>query len=261
MTSLMSGVGGSFRLGEHLDRFEKGVSRLRMALPHSRAEIRAILVECIRLSGLRNAYVEMICTRGVPAFGSRDPRSCRNSFFAFAIPFVWIANPEKQETGLSLRISAVQRIQPASVDPRTKNYHWLDLTAGLFEAYDRGDETAVLTDSFGNVVEGPGFNIFTVRAGALATPAAGILEGITRRSVIELARSAGMTVDERAIPSQDLREADEVFITSTAGGVMPVTRINGAVVRDGKPGPVTQDLCLRYWEAHKSPPWSEPIAY
>src|SRR5918992_1111788 len=94
--------------------------------------------------GLRDAYAEVICTRGVPPRGSRDPRDCANNFFAFVVPFVWIADPEKQQQGLHAVISRVQRIQPGSVDPTVKNYHWLDLEVGLYDAYDRGGETRVL---------------------------------------------------------------------------------------------------------------------
>jgi branched-subunit amino acid aminotransferase/4-amino-4-deoxychorismate lyase len=81
--------GSFFRLEDYLDRFERGMERLHMSLPHDRAEIRDVLMECVRLSGLREAYAEMICTRGVPPPGSRDPRECENNFFAFAVPFVW----------------------------------------------------------------------------------------------------------------------------------------------------------------------------
>jgi branched-chain amino acid aminotransferase len=253
--------GRFFRLNDHLARFERGMARLRMELGQTRQDLRGILMECVRLSGLRNAFVEMICTRGVPPSGSRDPRQCRNTLFAFAVPFVWIAAPGQQETGLALRISEVQRIPPKAVDPTVKNYHWLDLTAGLFDAYRHGDETAVLTDGSGNVVEGPGFNVFKVRHGIVATPAAGMLEGITRRTVIELGRAAGMTVEERAVSASELRDADEVFITSTAGGVMPIARLDGAPIGQGRPGPMTQALRERYWQAHREPAWSEPVAY
>ena len=130
--------GSFFRLDDHLDRFLRGVQRLHMSLPHNRDRIREILFECVKLSGLRDAYVELICTRGVPTPGSRDPRQCINRFYAFAVPFVWIANPEKQKEGLHLIISQVHRIPETSIDPTIKNYHWLDLVAGLYEAYSRG---------------------------------------------------------------------------------------------------------------------------
>lgn len=251
--------GRFFRLNEHIERFESSMAKVRMTLPVSRAELRQVLRECVRLSGLRDAYVEMICTRGRFAAGSRDPRLARNAFYAFAIPFVWIADPEKQKTGLSLRISPVPRIHPDSVDPTAKNFHWLDFTRGLFDAFDKADETAVLTDGKGNVVEGPGFNIFIVKDGALATPAAGMFEGITRRSIIELARAAGRRAEERTVSAEEVRQADEVFATSTAGGVMPIVRVDGVAVGSGRPGPITLDLHQRYWDSHSDPAWSEAV--
>ena len=138
------------------------MEKLHMSIPHSRSDLRTILIDCVRASWLKDAYVEMICTRGRPQPGSRDPRTCTNQFFAFAIPFVWIATFEKQKEGLHLIISRRQRIPPESVDPTVKNYHWLDMVMGLFEAYERGGETVIVVDADGNLVEGPGFNVFMV---------------------------------------------------------------------------------------------------
>ncbi len=229
--------GSFFRLEDHLDRFEQGMARLRMSLPYSRAEIRDTLIECVRLSGLREAYAEIVCTRGVPPPGSRDPRDCANSLYAFVVPFVWIADPEKQERGLNAVVSRVRRIPPDSLDPTIKNYHWLDLVTGLYDAYDRGGETVILTDHADNVVEGPGFNVFAAKAGRISTPSRGVLEGITRRTVIELTAFDGIPLDERAVLADEVRAADEVFVTSTAGGIMPVTTLDGEPVGNGKPGP------------------------
>ncbi len=253
--------GRFFRLDDHLDRFLASMAALRLSIAQDRARIEEILVELVRRSGLRDAYVEMICTRGQPAPGSRDPRTCSNRFYAFAVPFIWIADPEKQKQGLHLVVSQRQRIPPASIDPRVKNYHWLDMVMALFEAYERGGETAVTVDTAGNLVEGPGFNVFAVRGGELVTPAAGILEGITRRTVIELAREAGHAVHERALPAAEARGADELFLTSTAGGVIPVTRIDGEPVGDGTPGPLTRALSDRYWALHGDPRYARAIDY
>ena len=135
--------GSFFRLDDHLDRFQRSCDRLRLNPGYRRDEIREILMSCVRRSGLREAYVEMICTRGVPAPGSRDPRLCRNQFFAFAIPFVWIFSRSRQKEGAHLIISQVPRISPASVDPTVKNFHWGDLTRALFQAFDVGVEDPV----------------------------------------------------------------------------------------------------------------------
>ena len=253
--------GSFFRLEDHLDRFERGMAKLRMSLPYDRAEIRAILARCVRLSGLRDAYAEVVCTRGVPPPGSRDPRDCANSLYAFVVPFVWIADPEKQERGLNAVVSRVRRIPPDSLDPTIKNYHWLDLVTGLYDAYDRGGETVILTDHADNVVEGPGFNVFAAKAGRISTPSRGVLEGITRRTVIELAAQRGIPLDPRAVPADELRAADEVFVTSTAGGIMPVTTLDGKPVGNGKPGPVTLQLREAYWNLHEDLRYALPVRY
>jgi branched-chain amino acid aminotransferase len=253
--------GSFFRLEDHLDRFERGMKRLRMHLPYDRTEVREILIECVRLSGLRDAYAEVICTRGVPPPGSRDPRDCTNNFFAFVVPFVWIADPEKQRRGLHAVISRMQRIQPGAVDPTVKNYHWLDLEVGLYDAYDRGGETVILVDGEENVVEGPGFNVFTVKRGTMATPERGVLEGITRKTVIELAAEFGIPLEAREVPADEVRAADEVFITSTAGGVIPVTTVDGNAIGAGEPGPVTLRLRETYWNLHQDPRFTLPVRY
>ena len=253
--------GAFFRLDDHLSRFARGMEMLRMTVPYGRAEIRDILLECVRLSGLRDAYVEVVCTRGVPPPGSRDPRECQNNLFAFAVPFVWIADPEKQERGLHATIARVQRIQPEAVDPTVKNYHCLDLVTGLYEAYDRGGETVILIDREENVVEGPGFNVFAVKDGAVFTPDRGVLEGVTRRTVMELAAEREIPLETRKVPAREVREADEVFVTSTAGGVIPVTRVDGVPVGGGAPGPVTLRLREAYWELHKDPRFATPVQY
>ncbi len=253
--------GKFFRLNDHLERFISGMEKLHMSIPHSPRDLRSILVECVRTCGLREAYVEMICTRGFPKPGSRDPRTCKNRFFAFAIPFVWIANSEKQRTGLHLTVSRRRRIPPESVDPTVKNYHWLDMVMGLFEAYDRGGETAVVVDARGNLIEGPGFNIFAVKARKLTTPARGVLEGITRRTAIELATGYDYEVVQGDLPADEARSADEVFVTSTAGGIMPVTKIDGRVIGSGTPGPVTQALQEGYWALHEDSHYTFKIDY
>jgi len=246
--------GYMFRLEDHLDRFERNMAALRLKLPVSRARLAEILIECVRLTGLRDAFVQMTCTRGMTPKGSRDPRQAVNRLYAFAIPFVWIADPARQAEGLNLHISGIERIPPSSVDPRTKNFHWMDLTLGLFEAYDAGCDIEVLSDRDGNVTEGPGFNIFVVSKGLLMTPAEGVFDGMTRRTVIELADETNVKVEEATVPAEMVRGAEEVFLSSTAGGIMPVARIDGQPVGDGQPGPVTQHLKQLYW-ARKEQGW------
>ncbi len=250
--------GRFFRLEDHLDRFYAGMAKLHMSIPYSRAELHAILNDCVKATGLREAYVEMITTRGMPQSGSRDPRTCTNKLFAFAIPFVWITKPQ---VGLNMVISKRQRIPAASVDPTVKNYHWIDLVMGQYEAYERGGETVALVDEVGNLTEGPGFNLFAVKDGVISTPAQGVLQGITRQTVIELAMKLGYKVLETDIAPEAVRSADEVFATSTAGGIMAVTQVDNQTIGNGKIGPLTHKLHQSYWALHEDSAYSVAVEY
>lgn len=253
--------GKFFRLDRHVDRFLRSVEKLRMTLPVDRGGLVETLSECVRRSGLREAYVEMILTRGHSPSFSRDPRDAVNNFIAFAIPFGWIMDEAQRRSGINLVIAETKRIPVESVDPTVKNYHWLDLVAGMFEAYDRGGDNVVLTDLAGNITEGPGFNVFAVKGGRAATAGRGVLEGITRQTAIELCGELQVPVDTGALTADALRGADEVFITSTAGGIMPASRIDGEPVGNGEPGPLTRRLTELYWEKHDDPGWTTQIDY
>ena len=248
-----------FRLDAHLDRFLASVETLRLSLPFGRAELTGILKDCVRRSGLDDAYVEMICTRGASPTFSRDPRDAVNRFIAFAIPFSWVGDEDQRRRGLHLAVAEARRIPPQSIDPRVKNYHWLDLVTGLFEAYDQGAENVLLLDLEGNVAEGPGFNVFAVEAGRISTPASGVLEGITRRTALELAAELGITGGTGVLSPAALKTADEVFITSTAGGIMPIASIDGHRIGRDVPGPITRRLTELYWEKHEDPAWTTPV--
>ena len=253
--------GRFFRLEHHLDRFLRSLGRLRMSLPFDRDQLREILTGCVRRTGLRSAYVAMLCTRGRPPQGSRDLRQCRNRFLAYAIPFIWIGGQERQAEGISAIISAVRRIPPESVDPTVKNYHWLDLEQAIFEAYDRSADTPILLGIDGNVTEGPGFNVFAVFGGRAVTPARGVLEGITRQTVLDICRDHGIPVEVGQISGEKLRTADEIFLTSTAGGIIPIIRLDDRILGDGRPGPVTMRVRELYWDRHNAPTEWTPIDY
>jgi len=253
--------GSIFRLDDHIDRFLRNVDKLRMKIPFGKDGLRSLMVDCVAKTGIRDGIVEMICTRGVPEPGSRDPRTCKNNFFAFVVPMIWVASPEKQKEGLHVIVSEKHRISTSSVDPTIKNFHWLDMTMGLFEAYDRGGESAILRDSEGHLVEGPGFNIFAVEGTKIVTPRQGSLDGITRRTAIELGRDSGHDVVEGELSVDAAYKADEIFITSTAGGIIPVTTIDHQKVGSGKPGPVTTALAEKYWALHEDPRYGVPVKY
>lgn len=153
------------------------------------------------------------------------------------------------------------RIPPDAVDPTVKNFHWGDLVRGLYEAYDRGGYTAVLPDAEGNITEGPGFNVYVYYENTLLTPAGGVLKGITRQTVLDLAAEQGIPARQTMFGAKVLANAEEVFITSTAGGVIPVTTLNGRAIGDGKPGKITTLIRTRYWQAHDEERWTTPVDY
>ena len=158
-------------------------------------------------------------------------------------------------------MSQRQRIPPQSVNPTVKNYHWLDLVMGQFEAYDKGGETVAVVDGKGNIAEGPGFNIFAVKNGILTTPGEGVLEGITRKTAIEIANELGCDVIQDELSPEAARSADELFATSTAGGIMAITKIDCQKVSTGKVGPITLELQDRYWALHNDPRYAHEIHY
>jgi branched-chain amino acid aminotransferase len=250
-----------YRLDDHLDRFTASMARLRLDPGCDRAEIEAALHGCVRLAGLREAYVSMTCTRGRVTAGSRDLRTARATFYCYAVPFVWICTPQQQAEGVSMRISDMTRIPPQSVDPAVKNYHWLDMDVAQLEAYDHDAQLVVLRDGSGAITEGPGYNVFAHTGGRWLTPGSGTLQGITRRSVIEIADEAGEPVEQGQLTADDLRRATEVLVTSTAGGIMPVTKVDGKPVGDGVPGPLTAKLQDQYWRRHEDPRFSTPVRY
>jgi len=252
--------GAFFRLDDHIDRFLASLDKLRLRIPHDRAGLREILHGCVRAGGLRDAYVAMVCTRGVPPRGARDPRLAQNCFYAYALPFVWIAPREKQLQGIDLHVSRRHRIAPESVDPTIKNYHWLDLVQSLFDAYDRGRDTSCVTDADGNVTEGPGFNVFVVKNGGVLTADRGVLQGISRRTAIELCERLGIPIRLGAVPIDELRHADEVFLTSTGGGVLPIAKVDGLAL-PRFPGPITTRLHDAYWAMHDEAPYRDPVRY
>ncbi len=253
--------GAFFRLDDHLNRFFTGMEKLHMSIPYDRAEVTEILHNCVALSGLQNSYVEFICTRGTSPTFSRDPRDAVNRFIAFAIPFGSVANPEQMRRGLHAAVTDLVRIPPASVDPTVKNYHWLDLVKGLYAAYEQGAETAILLDAQGNIAEGPGFNVFVVKDGGISTPEYGVLMGVTRQTIFDLSDAMRINCVSRDISPDDLLTADEVFITSTAGGVMPVTKIGETSIGSGHVGPLTKKITDEYWQMHEDSRYRMAIRY
>ncbi|MEH6443156.1 MAG: aminotransferase class IV [Oceanospirillaceae bacterium] len=253
--------GRLFRPELYLERFFTGLDKLQMSITYSREEVLEIVLNTIALSGLKDAYIELVCTRGCSPTFSRDPREAINRFMVFVVPFSSVANAVQLERGLHIAISARSRISPSSVDPTVKNYHWLDLIGGLYDAYEKQAENALLLDDRGNISEGPGFNVFVVKGRQLATPDYSVLLGVTRRSVMHICQFKGFDCCARAITVDELLAADEIFITSTAGGVMPVTKVNQSLIGDGQVGTITKEIKQIYWDKHTSDEWSMSISY
>jgi branched-chain amino acid aminotransferase len=180
--------GAFFRLDQHQDRFARARQAIRVRSPYTREEEAEILHKMVALAGLRDAYVWWSVTRGAPPLGRSemvDPDRFECRFYAFACPFIFIADDEQRTRGLDLVVSRERvRISPRAVDPRAKNLHWLDMQMALFEAGDRGAEWAVLPDEQGYLTEAAGANIFVVKDGAVLTPDAAPEASFDRASSI-----------------------------------------------------------------------------
>ena len=252
--------GRFFRLDKHIDRFFESAKKLRMPCQISRDELKKILANCVSKGKLESAYVEMIQTRGMSPKFVRDPRLATPRIMAFAVPFGWILKQEDFEKGLNVLLTDIKRIPPSSVDPTIKNYHWMDLVTGMLDAYEKGNDTAVLVDENNNITEGPGFNLFCINDSGIFTPDHGVLEGISRQSVFDLAKELNLPIMKKSISVEELYNAEELFATSTAGGIMPITKVSGKEIGKGSVGNLTRQLHKLYWEKHSDDSWSTSIS-
>ena len=252
--------GRFFRLDKHIDRFFESAKKLRMPCQISRDELKKILANCVSKGKLESAYVEMIQTRGMSPKFVRDPRLETPRIMAFAVPFGWILKQEDFEKGLNVLLTDIKRIPPSSVDPTIKNYHWMDLVTGMLDAYEKGNDTAVLVDENNKITEGPGFNLFCINDSGIFTPDHGVLEGITRQSVFDLAKELHLPITKKSISVEELYNAEELFATSTAGGIMPITKVSGKEIGKGSVGNLTRQLHKLYWEKHSDDSWSTSIS-
>ncbi len=254
--------GAFFRLDDHLDRWERSLAARRYeTLGYGRDDVADVLHECVARAGLEHSMVTLIATRGTPESGFKDLRTCKNRLIAWAVPYYGIVSDEEIEAGCDIVVAETVRIPTEAVDPTVKNFGRLDFVRALFEAYDRDARYAVLLDRDGLVTEGRGWNIFALTGGELVSPEAGALEGVTRKTVYELSEALNIKARAGRIAADDLRRADEVFLTSTAGGIMPVKSIDGDAVGDGAPGPVTVRLKDMYWRLHDDPAYRTPVKY
>ena len=242
--------GGLFKLRQHRERFERSAHAAMIPLRCSGAELEIVIVETTRRSGLRQAYVQAIATRGrrsSPSMSSHEP-----TLIVYAIPYVWLWPREKADTGVSMIIPSVRQWPAAVVDAKVKNFNRMHTHLARMEADRAGADEVVLLDDRGLLTESRGANVFLVRGERLFTPQTGILEGITRQTVFEIASELGVPAAERDLTPYDLYTAEEAFLCSTAGGIFPIADVDGRQVGAGQLGPLTRRVRERYWERHVS---------
>lgn len=256
--------GKFFRLSDHIDRFLSGATSIHLTSPFSKKEIMAIGHRVVALSQLRESYVNFTLTVGINPRSGQDPRLAKGpQLQVYATTYRWNFPPTQQVNGVSAAVPvAIRRNLRNQIDPQVKNYQWGDLTQGLYEAKGRGADTAILLDQNELVAEGPGFNVLIVKDGKISSPAASALPGVTRRTALELATADGIATELRDVASSELYSADEIFITTTAGGVTPVIELDGKPVGAGAPGPITVQVQARYWRLmDEDSELLEPIDY
>lgn len=237
-----------FKLAAHVARFFRSLHAVRIEIPFGHEDIRRLIVETVRRSGLEDSYIQVIATRGPR--GERPITEWPPTVIINAIPYFEIVGSEVAARGLRVRISAVRNVPIQSVDAKIKTFNRLHSYLARLEALDAGADDAIMLDLDGYVTEGRGANVFIVRDGRLFTPPEGLLEGITRETVYELAEQEGFSLNEERLTPYDLYNADEVFYSTTAGGIMPIVEVDRRTVGDGAPGPITRCLRDAYWEAH-----------
>ncbi len=253
--------GRFFRLKDHVDRFLDSCERLRFNLPLSRDQLIDMLHGMVARTGFDKAYVNFTATRGRLAKGSRNPLDCENRVYGFTIPFSWIAPFEEQDAGIAMIVASSERTAIETMDPTIKNFQWGDFTRGMIEASDAGAKVAVHLNHEGNVTEGAGFNAFMLKDDVLWTSETGVLMGITRRTVLEIAERMGVEVKVTKVSENILRSADEIFISSTAGGVIPVRSLDGAPVGGASNARVALDIRDAYWKLHDDSEYSTPVRH
>ena len=255
--------GRFFRLDDHISRLDASCKKMRLQLPLSREEIKRTLCEMAAKSEIQDGFVELIVTRGLKGVrGHKRGEPFVNNLYMFIMPYIWVQEPEMQRTGGDAVITrSVRRTPPGAFDPTIKNLQWGDLTRALFEASDRGATYPFLTDGDANLTEGSGFNVVVFKDGVLYTPDRGVLQGVTRKSVFDVARKNGIEIRCEVVPVELVYEADEILMCTTAGGIMPITKLDGKPVNGGKLGPLTKAIWDGYWAMHYEYEYSFAIDY
>lgn len=240
---LRSYSGHVFRLDAHLDRLWDSARAICLEIPLPKEAMAQAVIDTLAANSLTDGYIRLIVTRGGGTLGL-DPNRCSNPQVIIIADTISLYPRELYEQGLRIVTAATQRIQSAALSPRIKSLNYLNNIMAKLEGLQAGCVEALMLNHKGEVAECTGDNIFVVRSGRLLTPPpdAGILEGITRNAVMELADADGIDCREATLTRHDLYTADECFLTGTAAEVIPVVEIDGRTIGHGSPGPITRRL-------------------
>lgn len=244
--------GRVFKLDEHLERLYDSARTIAMEIPISKEEMREVVLETLRRNNLRDAYIRLVVTRGVGDLGL-DPRKCPKPTIFCIAASIQLYPQELYEKGLAVITVSTRRNIPTACVPRVKSLNYLNNIYAKIEANLAGAPEAIILNAEGYVAEATGDNIFIVKKGVLYTPPThiGILEGITRNAVMDIAREKGIPVEEKVFTLFDVYNADECFLTGTAAEVIPTVKVDGRVIADGKPGKITRELIAAFRELTK----------
>ena len=239
--------GKVFRMKTHLDRLWYSAKAILLNIPMTREEMARAIEETLKANAIEDGYIRVLVTRGIGSLGL-DPNHCGRPQVIIITDFIALYPEELYRKGLDIVTVSVARNHPAALSPRIKSLNYLNNILAKIEGMQAGCVEALMLNHKGEVAECTGDNIFLVRDGELLTPSleSGILEGVTRDAVIEIARAAGITVHEMPLTKHDVYIADECFLTGTAAEVIPVVKVDGRTIGGGAPGPMTRDLIERF---------------
>lgn len=253
--------GKFFKLDKHIERLWTSLRIARIEPPFSKQEAKQIFIEVVKRNSLIDANVWVYISYGVPSGGGYwgTARPAKPTVLSVAIPHVWFGGAEGQKAGTTTIISSIRSIPAQSVDPRLKHVNRLHMNLADLEARSAHVDAPILLDIDGYVTENNFSNVFAVKHGRIYTPSEGILLGITRETLLEIAHREKIPAFEARLRPYDLFDADEVFLSSSSAGTVPVVEISGRKIGDGKPGPVTQNLAKLYWEMRERGEYSTPV--
>ncbi|MEO8360280.1 MAG: aminotransferase class IV, partial [Vicinamibacteria bacterium] len=239
--------GRPFELDRHLRRLRRSIGLLGFDLKTSDGELRARIDACLAFAGNAESYLRVIVSRGVGDMSYRFERIPEPTVAMYVKPLD-TTNDSLYEKGAAAVIVSIRRNPIEALNPAIKASNLLNNALATREAYAKGAFEAILLNTRGEVAEGAGSNVFIVKEGRLLTPplSCGLLAGITRELVLEIAAASGQAHEERVLAAADLANADELFVTSTLKELAPITTLDGAPVGDGSVGPVSRALLAAF---------------